>query len=212
VNFLAHCALGADTDQLIVGGFLGDFVKGPVSDAFPADIAAGIRLHRRLDAFSATEPGLQTSCRRLPATLRRFAPPFVDLLADHLLAQSFAAHHGEALERFGARAYDAIDAHRAWLPARAARFFDYMRGHDLFLQYRALDAVEIAFTRVMARLDRTEVVAPMMAAARSQYDALARDFERYYPALQAHAVAWLEQGAMRDATAGNPLAGAASSR
>jgi acyl carrier protein phosphodiesterase len=195
VNFLAHCALGDRSDELIVGGFMGDFLKGPVPEHLPYAVGAGVRLHRRLDAFSATEPNLRASCARLPADLRRFAPPFVDLLADHLLARTFAAHHGEPLERFGPRAYDAIDAGRVWLPARARRFFDYMRDHDLFLRYREIEAVEHAFARIMSRLGRDDVVAPMVAAAHAHYDALARDFEAYYPALRAHASAWLDAAA-----------------
>lgn len=191
MNFLAHCALGAATDQLLVGGFLGDFVKGPIPDHVPSGIAEGVRLHRRLDAFSATEPNVRASCARLPGDLRRLAPPFVDLLADHFLARHFAAFHGGSLDAFGERAYAAIaDAHD-WLPPRAQRFFEYLRHHDLFARYQDLAAVEAAFTRISARLGRPEAVAPMMAATRVHYDALAADFAVYYPALGEHADRWL---------------------
>lgn len=191
MNFLAHCALAATSDQLLVGGFLGDFVKGAIPESLPTEIRRGIRLHRRLDAFSNTEPLIQVSVSRLPKHLRRFAPPFVDLLADHLLARDFERHHGEPLTTFSRRSYGLLDDHRAWLPASAARFLDFMRDADLFDRYREFDSVGIAFNRLMARLDRVDVVAPMVARAQAQLADLQRDFELYYPSLRDHAAAWL---------------------
>jgi len=191
LNFLAHCALGSASDALLVGGFLGDFVKGPVPPDLPIAIQDGIRLHRRLDAYSATDPDMRASVARLPAELRRFAPPFVDLLADHLLALDFAAQHGEPLGAFSTRAYTAIDAHRRLLPAGAERFFDAMRDFDLFERYRDFGSVGRTFARLMRRLDRDDVVAPMVERAAAQYDALARDFAVYYPSLKRHADDWV---------------------
>ena len=191
MNFLAHCALGSRSDALLVGGFLGDFVKGPVPTDLPELVQDGIRLHRRLDAFSATEPHLRASVARLPAELRRVAPPFVDLLADHLLALDFEVQHGEPLAAFATRAYRAIEAHRPLLPAQAERFFDAMQRVDLFDRYREFASVERAFARLMARLDRPDAIAPMVARARAHYDDLAGDFKLYYPSLKRHADAWI---------------------
>jgi acyl carrier protein phosphodiesterase len=204
VNFLAHCALGARSDELLVGGFLGDFVKGPVPTDLPATIQEGIRLHRRLDAYSATEPHIRASVARLPTQLRRFAPPFVDLLADHLLALDFVAQHGESLCAFSARAYRAIESRRELLPAAAERFFDAMQEADLFDRYRDFASVERAFARLMARVGREDAIAPMVAQARTRYDELGRDFASYYPNLRAHADAWLESRAKRGTRAELP--------
>ena len=191
MNFLAHCALGARSDALLVGGFLGDFVKGPVPETLPQAVQDGIRLHRRIDAYSATEPHIRASIARLPAALRRFTPPFVDLLADHLLALDFAAQHGEPLRTFSARVYRAIGAHRAWLRPEAAHFFDMMQDTDLFERYRDFASVERAFARLMKRLRREDATRPIVAQASACYDDLARDFAIYYPNLKRHADAWL---------------------
>ncbi|MEM8767504.1 MAG: hypothetical protein AAGE43_08685 [Pseudomonadota bacterium] len=69
MNFLAHCLIGheaaAGTDRaspLLAGGFLGDFIKGRVPEAMPGDLALGVRLHRRVDAFSNQQPAIRRSC------------------------------------------------------------------------------------------------------------------------------------------------------
>ncbi|NJN51261.1 MAG: DUF479 domain-containing protein [Gammaproteobacteria bacterium] len=192
MNFLAHCALARAHDDLIVGGFLGDFVKGPVPAQLPGLIGAGIQLHRRIDAFSNTQPDLRVSIERLPAQQRRLAPPFVDLLADHFLARKFEHHHGESLETFTHRVHAVLDERRDQLNGRATRFLAFMQDAQLFLQYQSLDAVEGAFLRIAMRLKRPQAVAPMMDAVAAQYDALAADFERYYPSLAAHADDWMQ--------------------
>jgi acyl carrier protein phosphodiesterase len=191
VNFLAHCALGDRTDALLVGGYLGDFQKGPVPTDLPAGVRLGIRLHRRIDAFSGTEPAIRASIDRLPTALRRFAPPFVDLLADHFLAQDFERLHRTPLAEFSRRSYAAIDAHRSLLPPRALRFFEYMRDVDLFARYREFESVERAFERLMTRLGRQDAVAPLLAAAQREVAPLREDFARFYPALRVHADEWL---------------------
>lgn len=191
MNFLAHCALGGRSDALLVGSFLGDFVKGSIPASLPPEVGRGVRLHRRIDAFSNEEPHIRASVARLPVALRRFAPAFVDLLADHLLARRFELYHDEVLEDFSRRAYGAIELQRGLLPPRADRFFEFMQAMDLFDRYRDLSAVERAFARIMERLDRPEVVAPMVSAAIDRYDELETDFARYYPSLMDHAHAWL---------------------
>ena len=117
MNFLAHCLIGEIAAEkrepgLIVGGFLGDFIKGPVPDELPSSLATGVRLHRRIDAYSNQHPIIRVSCRRFPQDLRRLAPIFVDIIADHILARHWVSFHEKSIEQF---------AHRLTLPARSGR-------------------------------------------------------------------------------------------
>ena len=197
MNFLAHCALAvsgsgtAENPQYVVGGFLGDFVKGAVPSDLPAGIQTGIRLHRRIDAYSAVQSDIKTSVARLPAPTRRLAPVFVDLVADHFLARHFETVHGEPLAAFTSRTYAMLGEHEAHFPIDAARFFRFMRDHDLLGRYVEVEPVERAFRRIAERLGRSEAVKESMAALRAGYREFEEDFLRYYPALQTHAVEWL---------------------
>ena len=197
MNFLAHCALSVsgsgttENPQYLVGGFLGDFVKGSVPTDLPTDIQTGIRLHRRVDAFSAVQNDIKTSVARLPAATRRLAPVFIDLVADHFLARHFETVHGEPLTTFTSRTYAILEAHEAHFPIDAARFFRFMRDHDLLGRYVEVDPIERAFRRIAERLRRAEAVKQSMAALRADYREFEEDFLRYYPALQIHAREWL---------------------
>ena len=145
MNFLAHCLLadqvGAGAGGL-TGAVLGDFLKGGLDPNLPEPVAAGVRLHRRVDALSNRLAGVGQSIARFPAPHRRYAPIYVDIIADHLLANTFANYCEEPLPTFSQRCYQAIDAHRSLFPAASSRFVDWMIETDLLSSYRSLDAVE----------------------------------------------------------------------
>ena len=191
MNFLAHCALGGSHPHYLVGGFLGDFIKGAVPAQLPQAIQVGVRLHRRIDAFSGIQADIRASVSRLPSTSRRLAPVFVDLAADHFLARHFETAYGESLAEFSSRAYEILADHEAHFPATAIRFSRFMRDQDLFARYTNLDSVERAFARIAQRLGRESMVAESMAALQERYREFEGDFLRYYPELRAHAAQWL---------------------
>lgn len=191
MNFLAHCALGGVHPHYLVGSFLGDFIKGPVPTDLPQRIQAGVRLHRRIDAFSAVQPDIKASVLRLPSTLRRVAPVFIDLVADHFLARHFEAVHDEPLATFTLRTYATLADHLAHFPPTALRFFHFMCDHDLLSRYVSLDPIEHAFLRISERLGQTGIVSESMAALRADYHEFEQDFLHYYPALREHAEQWL---------------------
>ena len=57
MNFLFHMLLSGTDDQILVGNFMGDFVKGPLLERFPERIRRGITLHRRIDSFARSPFG-----------------------------------------------------------------------------------------------------------------------------------------------------------
>jgi acyl carrier protein phosphodiesterase len=193
VNFLAHCALASQHPDYLVGGFLGDFVKGPVPTHLTEGVGVGVRLHRRLDAYSAVQPDIKVSIARLPALMRRVAPVFIDLVADHFLARHFELLHTEPLSLFSNRAYATLANHSHQFPTDAHRFFRYLSDHDVFGRYVHVNSVERAFARIGERLGLDGIVMPAMAALDENYEHLEADFFRYYPALQRHADTWLAE-------------------
>lgn len=196
MNFLAHClipdrAVTQPHPDLIAGGFLGDFLKGPVPEALPEELAAGVRLHRRIDAYSNRHPLIRRSCDRFPPELRRLAPIFVDVAADHLLARHWQRFHPAPLVEFTAEAYAAIEPHVARLPEHGRRFFVYMRDQDLMAAYRGTAAMEQGLRSVTRRLGLEELDEEVAGAVASCLPGLEVDFLEYFPDLVVHAGDWL---------------------
>jgi len=200
VNFLAHCLIAAEAAagrreaeraMLVAGGFLGDFLKGPVPEHLPAELAAGVRLHRRIDAYSNADPAMRRSSRRFPPELRRLAPALVDVIADHVLASRWERHPALPLEHFSRQTYRQIHESREHLPAEGRRFLSWMVDSDLLASYVSWDTTMRGLRSITRRLGREELNPIMAAELPALLDDLARDFDEYFPDMIIHASEWL---------------------
>ncbi|MEM7098749.1 MAG: ACP phosphodiesterase [Pseudomonadota bacterium] len=176
MNFLAHCALANDAatiwqannnqrQGLLAGAVVGDFVKGRIPEDWPAPLAAGVKVHRRIDAVSNTSPYMQSCSNRYSGELRRFAPIFVDLIADYHLCLDWGEYYPSvALPDFAQECYRAIGTYSGWLPARGQRFLGYMREEDLFTRFAQPPHLERSLGSVLRRLNREHLLAEVIDA------------------------------------------------
>jgi acyl carrier protein phosphodiesterase len=201
MNFLAHCALADDAatawqaspDErvgLLAGAVIGDFCKGPITSTWPTPLKAGVRLHRKIDALSNTNAAIAQTCDRFPTRLRRFAPIFVDILADHWLSLRWGAHHHHDIAEFSLECYHAIQDYRRFLDPRAERFVQYMRDEDLLAQYHDWRHVERALQSVLRRLGKSEEFAHINAQMRALNEAGDDEFLQFYPELRDSLWGW----------------------
>lgn len=187
MNFLAHCVLAHRGEGYLAGAVLGDFVKGRLGDELPSALAAGIRLHRRIDSYSNRMSSMKTSVARFHPALRRPAPVLLDIVADHCLALDWHRIRDEELPVFTARAYAAIAKFEAWLPAGGRRFVEHMVRTDLLARYDDGAVIRRAMAHVLTRLGMTRHDALLDAVLDESLPALREDFRCYFPQLQAFA-------------------------
>ncbi len=198
MNFLAHCLIAVRSnpggralgDGLVAGAILGDFVKGPVPRQWPAPLQAGIRLHRRIDAFSNGAPGVRESCRRFPSDLRRLAPVFVDIVADHCLAVDWPACHDEPLEAFSRRCYATLEPHAHRLDGPGRRYLDWLVEEDLLARYRSGETMQRGLLSVTRRLRQPQLNEALLEFVADCLPDLHDDFRGYFPELVAHGQQW----------------------
>ena len=199
---------------LIAGGLLGDFVKGQVPPAWPSALQWGVRLHRRIDAYSNTLPGIRQSCARFPAELRRFAPIFIDIIADHCLALDWADHHRDELKAFSAQCYAlaAAQAHR--LNGEGRRYLSWLIDQDLMSSYLNQSVMERGLLSITRRLARQHLNASLLNFMAGALPSLHADFRGYFPLLVKHGQQWVRDGLqnhLAEPAAGQVRGGAAAS-
>ena len=197
MNYLAHCLIGEQSADgtvlsraLVAGSFLGDFVKGRVPGEMPDALALGVRLHRRVDAYSNQHPDIRRSCDRFPPELRRVAPILVDILCDHLLSRCWEEFHPQHLSRFTERVYRDVDEHDRWLPVHGRTFLDYARERDLLGSYADWEVTAGAMRSIARRLRKPELMSGIDAAVPPLLDDLESDFRIYFPDILLHAREW----------------------
>jgi acyl carrier protein phosphodiesterase len=186
VNHLAHSWLAGARAEHVIGALLGDVVRGRLQ-AWPRALGDGVRLHRRIDAYTDAHPAVLAARARFAPPFRRYAGVLLDLWFDHLLARDFERLTGAALRAFAARVYAIWRAAPRELPASfhlmAARLIE----HDALVAYADPAHVERVLERVAARLARPSPVADALPLLQALQAPLALCFERLWPELVAHA-------------------------
>jgi acyl carrier protein phosphodiesterase len=156
LNHLAHALVAVRAGGSIVGNLMGDFVKGRPAPSLPADVLEGIRLHRRVDAFTDSHPAAARSLRRFRPRFRRWGGVLTDIFYDHVLARSWEELGEGSLRGFADRVYAELeDARRTVpLPERMLPFLDYLRATDLLVAYAETEGVDRALQGLSRRVRR----------------------------------------------------------
>jgi acyl carrier protein phosphodiesterase len=150
LNFLAHALLAGDNPALIVGGVVGDWIKGGLPGVLPNDLARGVALHRAIDSHAETHPAFKQSRARVSAQRRRYAGVLVDIFYDHLLARHWATLHHQPLQVFCAGVYRLIEERLHDLPDTSHLALRMMAHEDWLASYADIDGI----ADVLARMSR----------------------------------------------------------
>lgn len=187
MNFLAHGLLAWPDPGHVAGGILGEFVKGTIPNTLPSRLYEGVRLHRRIDAYSNQLAQMKPSVLRFGPELRRFAPVLLDVVADHLLAKHWQEFGIGELPEFAGDVYAAIEAHDEHVPERGRRFIDYCIDADLLGNYGDYRVIRRALAHIMKRLRAEHRMMLVDRIVIEQEQALLDDFRTYFPLLQSFA-------------------------
>jgi acyl carrier protein phosphodiesterase len=191
LNFLAHMAVASHDDDALLGGLLGDFVKGTPEGRFSTGVAEGIRLHRAIDSYSDAHPATRASRSRISATRRRFAGVIVDVCYDHFLARHWDRFNSVDLKTFVRRVYSVLSARQALLPERLTRILPRMIAEDWLSGYARLEQVGVALDRITCRLSRGACFLRAVVEIEDHYHDLEADFLAFFPDLVAFRSAWM---------------------
>ncbi|MBU0688913.1 MAG: DUF479 domain-containing protein [Gammaproteobacteria bacterium] len=147
MNFLAHALLAGDDSALIVGGVVGDWIKGTLPGALPEDLVQGVALHRAIDHHAETHPAFCNSRSRMSPGRRRYAGVLVDMFYDHLLARDWARHHPKPLHAFCQDIYSQIESRMGDLPETAHPALRMMAREDWLSSYAHIEGIADVLAR-----------------------------------------------------------------
>lgn len=156
MNFLAHHWLAGADEDMQLGAWLGDFVKGSHRlGQFSDPVQQGIRLHRAIDSFVDGHELTLDLKSGFPAQYRRYAGIILDLMADHFLARDWSHHDPRPLVQVEQSAYRLLRRHDALLPRGLKRFIDYAKARSLLSGYSRREVIVESLAGVSQRLSRS---------------------------------------------------------
>ena len=191
MNHLAHFFLAGNDSNLVVGGFLGDFIKGRLKGERIAAIEDGIKLHRVIDAYTDKHAITRLSQRRFEDRFRRFSGIMTDIIFDHFLAVHWQKYHPVDLQIFSDAIFKILLGNEEQLPTAAIRACKRMRCSNALLNYRDPKFIDRSFKYLSNRLRRDNPLHEAYGQFLANKDELDSDFGEFFPQLTRFANDWI---------------------
>jgi acyl carrier protein phosphodiesterase len=186
LNYLAHIYLSGADDDLLLGNFIGDFVKGHDWEKYPERVGQGIQLHRFIDTYTDAHP----ECAALRTTLHplvgKYAGVALDMLFDHFLAQDWEEVTDEKpLAEFVPEAYRRLEARIHQMPERAAYMFSVMQRYDWLTSYATSEGLQQSLDGLYRRTGERALGFPELLTNEGlDLHRIRNTFHRFFPDLQ----------------------------
>jgi acyl carrier protein phosphodiesterase len=184
MNFLAHFHLSGKNEEITIGNFMGDFIRGSKMTDHSEFIQKGIQLHRFIDEFTDSHPIVKEVNVLLQPYFSKYAPVVSDVYFDYFLAAHFQDYSDVSLRDYTYQIYDLIARHKAVLTQRASRFYDFMIVRDIFFEYGNKGGMKHVFNGLSSRAkfeSKMEQGVPILIKHEEELYSL---FKQFYPDLQ----------------------------
>jgi acyl carrier protein phosphodiesterase len=194
VNFLAHLYLSGNNPKIMVGNFIGDFVKGRhVYEQYEYEIALGVELHRAIDEFTDRHPSFKASKARLQPRHGHYAGVVADIFYDHFLARQWNDYHPQLLPDFAEEVYRLMEHHQAILPQRVKYMLPFMTKGNWLANYVRLDGIDRALRGMARRTAHASNMEYAIEELSSSYELFLEEFNRFFPDARQHVQHWLQK-------------------
>jgi len=175
---------------MIIGSFLGDFVKGKQYQNFDETIARAILLHREIDRYTDFHPIFRQSKRRLQAEHNHYSGVILDIFYDHFLATNWPNYSPDPLPDFADTVYFTLNQQLSLLPVRAQRVLHYMSQHNWLVNYASREGVHRTLKGMESRSPYPNQMSQAVTDLDQHYDAFQQEFTEFFLDIQQHVSIW----------------------
>ncbi|MCF8226140.1 MAG: ACP phosphodiesterase [Bacteroidales bacterium] len=183
MNFLAHTYLSGCNEEIIVGNFMGDYVKGRNYLHLPELVRKGILIHRDIDTFTDSHRITRLSRLRLVKKYHKYSGVIVDIFYDHFLASLWSDYCGIPLNEYINTTYDLLKRNYKTLPQGIKVWFPTFLENNWMLAYRTVEGIELVLDRMSANTSLPDHTGFAIETLRSKYDDFQTDFQKFFPAI-----------------------------
>ncbi len=141
MNFLAHIYLSFEDNEITLGNFIADNIRGNNYKHLPKKVQKGILLHRAIDTFTDAHPIVRKSTKRLHKNYSHYSGVIVDIFYDHFLAKNWEQYSKVPLDVFVNQFYDLLENNYAILPEGVKRMMPYMIADNWIYNYSEMKGI-----------------------------------------------------------------------
>lgn len=150
MNFLAHIYLSEGDEQITIGNFMADGIKGSSYKKYSVPIQKGIILHRAIDTFTDAHTIVRKSTKRLHPKYHHYSGIIVDILYDHFLAKNWSVYCKIPLAEYADNFYKLLKNNKDKLTPSIQKMMPYMIADNWLLSYAEIEGI----ATVLRNMDR----------------------------------------------------------
>ncbi len=151
MNFLAHIYLSGDSKEILIGNFIGDYVKGKKITGYPEKVKQGIMLHRKIDSFTDTHAITRASKKVIVEKYGLYAGIVIDIFYDHFLSVNWDKYSKTPLREYIHDRYGMLDSGFTIFPAGVKSWFPYFIKSNWLETYTNFTGLNMVFKRMSYR-------------------------------------------------------------
>lgn len=191
MNFLAHAYLSFGNDELLVGNFIADKIKGKKYLNYPENIQKGILLHRQIDYFTDKNLTVFKMVQLIAKNHGRYAPIINDIFMDHFLAKNWNHHHHLPLQEFVNYCLNVLENYQSLIPNYIQNFIDFIKKTNRLVEYKTIEGIELTLKQLENKLITKPNLASAIQDLKNYYTDLENYFLIYFPQVIEFCKQWI---------------------
>jgi acyl carrier protein phosphodiesterase len=183
LNYLAHIYLSGNHEEILVGNFIGDYVKGFELGRYPEMVRKGIMLHRHIDSFTDTNLIVRRSKSRIAEKYHKYSGIIIDIFYDHFLVNTWRDYSSMPINDFVIQVHSVLMRYLDTLPEGVRLFLPSFIKNNWIQKYSTIEGIEDVLHRMSSRTTLPEETDFAIQVLRSEYDKLGAEFKAFFPSL-----------------------------
>jgi acyl carrier protein phosphodiesterase len=180
MNYLAHSFLSNHNEGLLIGNFIADHVSGNHFENYTPEVIEGIRMHRRIDAFTDSHVKFQESKRFFYKGFEKYSGILVDIYFDHLLAKNFSIYSPAPLSDYCLRVYNVYTKNQQLLPESSVGFLNYVLQNNVYFSYSTEQGIERVLYHLSHRIKHGVFLNESITIFRENLPQLEENFRLFF--------------------------------
>ena len=183
MNVLAHIYLSGDSDEIIIGNYIGDYVKGRDYLKYPEQIRKGIIIHRNIDSFTDKHPVVHRSKLLFSKKYKKYAGVVTDILYDHYLTREWDFFSRRPLESITYQFYRAMVNNYEILPDKVKDRIPFFIINNWLESYKTSRGLKQVLKAMSKRTSLPDESRSAIKTFKKNYYSLNDDFMEFFPQL-----------------------------
>lgn len=184
MNFLAHIYLSGKDEKVLIGNFMGDYVKGDSFKKYPDDVQKGILLHRKIDYFTDTHPVTRESKNRLYPFYHKYSGIVIDIFYDYLLTLNWDKYSSVSLPDYVDEVFNILRRNYEVFPQRIRNWFPNFIRNNWLVAYSTIDGIENVLNRMSSRTSLPDFTDKAIRSLREHESEYLDEFNRFFPEIK----------------------------